>query len=49
MNPTVMMDPLDEVSVTHQSESIAESSVSSVKFRQIAITKKLMHYRTILG
>lgn len=43
MHPTVMRDPLDELWVTCQSESMAESSVSSVKFRQISITKKLRY------
>lgn len=43
MHPTVMRDPLDELWVTCQSESMAESSVSSVKFRQISITKNLRH------
>lgn len=42
MHPTVMMDPLHEVPVTREPESIAETSVSSVKFRQIAIPKKLL-------
>lgn len=37
-----MTDPLHEVPVTRQPESMAETSVASVKFRQIAITKKLM-------